>query len=749
MPVLDYRGVMIGFTRTQLGSWLCNAEHAKTFPNLGQQNGSDSSRHKVHRRYLPASLSRSLLLKHYQAMICQNCQDADIRGALEKKFYDDHTGVYYPRIRRKSNHDTLWALKTTESCQFCSFLRATCRNPKTFDDNKNKHIYPTADSGLFLLWIGEYYADNFQKFGAIPPGHKDEVTVQDGAMYQKPPLINCYDRIRNYILTCQSSHEAKEWPSCQADDGMPLLVPLKVLDCQTRNIVRTPSNYPYLVLSYVWGSKTPSFDGPKYPATIEDAITVTLRLGYQYLWVDQYCINQNSAEKMIHIQQMDRIYRNAEACITAAAGDNYNHGLPGVNSPRQAKPTDHGVQFDGLTLLKYDRPPLNSSIGKSKWWQRGWTFQELLFARRRIYFTDNEVLVECACCTIREGLPWEHTPNSDNITLEKGSKTYKTLARYTWPVTDVHTQLYRELIPEYTNRHLTQPNDIIEAFAGVFNSMNDLDHIWGIPIFSTANYSHLVWFLYGLTWCADLPYGEVRCPRRSGFPSWSWAGWYGKINYLKTPPHTSKYKYVGKVWIEQSSGSEVDFQQYESARSDLSAGDVATTSIQFIHLECRCVSIQLRWIKGGAVRVFVGQERNFWFDCHGISIRSDMDIAFGQGPQHTINCVGLCLDDVDSAVFQNNLIPAGMNWTDGNLSENMSTISRCQLLIYNMGDHWERVGGFFFTNYFKNMRSCRLVKEEEPGEGVYEDDYSRFPNRGDYEKWWKMVSVETQKFRLG
>lgn len=80
-----------------------------------------------------------------------------------------------------------------------------------------------------------------------------------------------------------------------------------------------------------------------------------------------------------------------------------------------------------------------------------------------------------------------------------------------------------------------------------------------------------------------------------------------------------------------------------------------------------------------------------------------------------------------------------MNWTDGKLSEYVSTISRCQPLIYNMGNHWERVGGFFFTNYFKSMRSCRQIKEAELREDVYEDDYSIIPNRSDYEKWWKTV----------
>lgn len=110
-------------------------------------------------------------------MICGHCQDADIRGALEKKFYHDPAGTYYPCIRRKGNHETSWVLRTTESCEFCSPLRATCRKPETFDANKNKHIYPTADSGLFLLWIEYYYADNFQRFGAIELGRKDEITT--------------------------------------------------------------------------------------------------------------------------------------------------------------------------------------------------------------------------------------------------------------------------------------------------------------------------------------------------------------------------------------------------------------------------------------------------------------------------------------------------------------------------------------------------------------------------------------------
>lgn len=69
---------------------------------------------------------------------------------------------------------------------------------------------------------------------------------------------------------------------------------LRVLECTTRRIVAAPRGASYLALSYVWGkSHSPAHeDGlplpPGLPQTIEDSIALTLRLGYQYLWIDRY-----------------------------------------------------------------------------------------------------------------------------------------------------------------------------------------------------------------------------------------------------------------------------------------------------------------------------------------------------------------------------------------------------------------------------------------------------------------------------
>jgi hypothetical protein len=65
-------------------------------------------------------------------------------------------------------------------------------------------------------------------------------------------------------------------------------------------------------LSYVWGGveqeRFQLGSEPKsirLPQTIEDAITLTVRLQKQYLWVDSICIDQgNNADKIDQIGRM-------------------------------------------------------------------------------------------------------------------------------------------------------------------------------------------------------------------------------------------------------------------------------------------------------------------------------------------------------------------------------------------------------------------------------------------------------------
>jgi hypothetical protein len=37
-----------------------------------------------------------------------------------------------------------------------------------------------------------------------------------------------------------------------------------------------------------------------FPPTIEDAISGSLELGFKYLWIDRYCIDQDNDQEVAH-----------------------------------------------------------------------------------------------------------------------------------------------------------------------------------------------------------------------------------------------------------------------------------------------------------------------------------------------------------------------------------------------------------------------------------------------------------------
>ena len=81
------------------------------------------------------------------------------------------------------------------------------------------------------------------------------------------------------------------------------------------------------VLSAPGGLVAPMFGVPR---TILEAMRLTKLLGYRYLWVDRYCIVQDSEEDKIGmIRAMDIIYTAAVLTICAAEGDS-NFGLSGI-----------------------------------------------------------------------------------------------------------------------------------------------------------------------------------------------------------------------------------------------------------------------------------------------------------------------------------------------------------------------------------------------------------------------------------
>ena len=89
------------------------------------------------------------------------------------------------------------------------------------------------------------------------------------------------------------------------------------------------------------------------------------------------------------IDQMDLVYSNARATIVAASGNSASDGLPGISVPRYQAHADIGETH----LVEVSN--VVADIMLSKWFTRGWTYQEWYFSRRRLIFTDSEMMFLC------------------------------------------------------------------------------------------------------------------------------------------------------------------------------------------------------------------------------------------------------------------------------------------------------------------------------------------------------------------
>lgn len=165
-------------------------------------------------------------------------------------------------------------------------------------------------------------------------------------------VLNCNPPAPKLVTLTYITNQAKQWLRlCDDSDEVcksfisTSTPQICLVDYNRRCLVHGFQGIRYVALSYVWGKSGRNFSLPerKYgvpldglPRTISDAIMVTKSLGYDYIWVDMLCINQQSKEdKDRQIAIIDRIYRSADLTIIVAAGNDCGDGIPGVSEKRR------------------------------------------------------------------------------------------------------------------------------------------------------------------------------------------------------------------------------------------------------------------------------------------------------------------------------------------------------------------------------------------------------------------------------
>lgn len=309
-----------------------------------------------------------------------------------------------------------------------------------------------------------------------------------------------FDIPKGWLDRCTSEHAALD---CRKRNARG---PLKLIDCGSRSIVKAPL-VDFVALSYVWGPQaTQSLPGNRtgprvttellkdIPKTVEDAITVTKKLGYNYLWVDKFCIDQDqSQERASEIQRMDAIYRSADVTIVDASGNDPHHGLPGVR-PNSRSPHQPSLQLGKYELLSGMTRP-RSDIHQSKWNTRGWTYQEGILSRRRLLFTPHQLFFHCQTESCKEAtyciydLPRQHYQKLPTVDRVDGIGDQITCF-VAFRLIKFDSLEILNCVKEYSRRTLTKDDDILNGILGLFRYTASLPqpifHIWGLPLLATG-----------------------------------------------------------------------------------------------------------------------------------------------------------------------------------------------------------------------------------------------------------------------
>lgn len=331
---------------------------------------------------------------------------------------------------------------------------------------------------------------------------------------------------------------------------------LLLVDVHRLCLVPASPEHSYIALSYVWGAVrqfqtsrenlsrlqeadalTNYFD--QIPLVIKDAIQVTKVLGEGYLWVDSLCIVQNDPEVKHHqIKHMGDVYLRSALTLVALGGSRASDPL---NSGQKNSGFLQYPQENAMSITSYVSS-LQMKVLCSVHNERAWTFQERILSPRCLFFYDTlespffVCRQEIACDVPRHFRDDEEY--STRIMVPKAhllnplASFFDGLERFrNVPLRRFETcSRYDQLVSWYTARKLSYSSDVLDAFSGILKTLSASDNwhfVAGIPVETMA---------FGLLWT---PVGSIRhrqrnqkslTPRNS-FPSWSWTGWQGRVDY--------------------------------------------------------------------------------------------------------------------------------------------------------------------------------------------------------------------------
>ncbi|OIW28485.1 HET-domain-containing protein [Coniochaeta ligniaria NRRL 30616] len=395
----------------------------------------------------------------------------------------------------------------------------------------------------------------------------------------------CFDLIQSWITDCLTTHT-----TCPVD-RTPLL-PTRVVDVGSStqpphlHISVPDQRAEYLALSHCWGPPAKAATTIKTTAstlqafrteipwaelsnTFRDAVLITRRLGFRYLWIDSLCIIQgDAADWALEASRMTTVYTKAFLVIAAsgaADGDGgcflrdgrsaSEEGVLKVPCPAAGNPnggsgssslyvrrSQRGIYFTLAEMRGGEYPHGWKSAHGTPLDARAWTYQEEELAARILLYTEDELQWRCAeanaceCKGVRRSAAadggsqrfrlGQFAGGGGGVVSGGGAEARSEQQRLESVVA------WCFIVAEYTRRDITYMSDRLPGLSGIAGCWEGAeDDRYHAGLWERDLPRHLLWWSH---------VGGLAAPARGSLrhaeyyaPSWSWASVTGAIQHQR------------------------------------------------------------------------------------------------------------------------------------------------------------------------------------------------------------------------
>jgi hypothetical protein len=368
-----------------------------------------------------------------------------------------------------------------------------------------------------------------------------------------------FSMVRDWYSTCLAEH--KECFKTMGD-----FIPTRLIDVGTRNSSHNPRLVicsestegagTYLALSHCWGGdidfKTTvnnlhcmraEISMTNMPQNFRDAVEITQKLGFRYIWIDSLCIVQDSVKDWeVEAARMGDLYANAAITIAATVAQNSNAGILKQmeldESLFQIDFDDDPAPEDVLIVYPKDQAIMRRKNGEENIFRliqpgygecilasRGWTLQERILSRRMVHYGSQKIF--WSCCESQ--LAADDADSRTDVKLHYRVPFHSPVIKQQQSSSDQQLQLYNdwyEWLSDYTTfRKLTNPSDKLPALSGIVSYISRI---------SGDRYLAGIWLgdlCRGLIWQRSpaYPYQRAEPPRG---PSWSWVNFDCGVGFI-------------------------------------------------------------------------------------------------------------------------------------------------------------------------------------------------------------------------